>query len=96
MYVYNFPATIFVPKDFTGQVDETEHVVEEANEAMRAVWESPARHVSELLDCIHACETALRSYDKGLVDTCCERVHDKNSLRGYYGGPRVLMGREDG
>lgn len=96
MYVYNFPATVFVPGCWVDRVRQADKVAAEAAEAQEAavVMECGRHYVMELLDVIHAAETALREFDKGLVDECAARVHDKNSLRGYYGEPRVLMLRD--
>ena len=92
MYVYNFPETVFVPHGRRERGQQVQHVVSEALEAKAAIEEGERRYVMELLDTVHAAETALREFDKSLVDECAELVHDKNSVRGYYGEPRVMMG----
>ena len=40
----------------------------------------------ELLDVVHACETALREVPEDMLDAAKRKVVMKNYARGYYGG----------
>ena len=85
-FEYNFPRTKFVPGsgDLTrrGQADQ---ITQEAAEAFSAAErEDEQGYIIELLDCIQACETALREFDDEAVERCRLRVMGKNQQRGYY------------
>ena len=85
-FTYNFPATRFVPgvNDLTrrGQADQ---ITQEAAEAFSAAEKGDElQYIIELLDCMQACETALREFDEGTVNTARLKVIGKNQVRGYY------------
>lgn len=85
-FTYNFPATRFVPgvNDLTrrGQADQ---ITQEAAEAFSAAEKgNELSYIIELLDCIQACETALREFDDDTVNTARLKVIGKNQVRGYY------------
>lgn len=63
------------------------HVMSEVNESYDALedGESSERIAEELMDVIHAAETALRMLGVD-VDKAWRGVIEKNSKRGYYGG----------
>lgn len=89
-YKYNFPETRFVvgKNDLTrrGQAD---HITQEAAEVFSAAESGDAKaYLAEVLDCIHACETALREFAADEIDKQREWVIRKNSMRGYYLGVR--------
>lgn len=63
---------------------QLEKVVEEAHEAVISYndMEGDARIAEELLDCIWACEGALRKLSKRAVDDACWIVDEKARKRG--------------
>lgn len=85
-FTYNFPATRFVTgvNDLTrrGQADQ---ITQEAAEAFSAAEKGDKlQYIIELLDCMQACETALREFDEGTVNTARLKVIGINQARGYY------------
>ena len=85
-FEYNFPRTRFVPGsgDLTrrGQADQ---ITQEAAEAFSASEKDDEQgYIIELLDCIQACETALREFDQDAVELARRMVMGKNQVRGYY------------
>lgn len=85
-FEYNFPRTRFVPGvgELTrrGQADQ---ITQEAAEAFSAAEKDNEQgYLIELLDCIQACETALREFDDEAVNTARLKVIGKNQVRGYY------------
>lgn len=89
---YNFPAhyNVPAPDDRNALRVQINKVREEAIEALEAVLngEPDARIDEELLDCIHACETALRRRKATTVAAEAAGVVNKNVARGYYREPR--------
>ena len=91
-YIRNFPDTKFkidgIEMTRRGQADQ---IVQEAAEIFSAAEkESDFEYVVEILDCIHACETALSEFDPDLVDQGREYVIDKNKRRGYYTAKNLI------
>ena len=88
-YCFNFPSAKFVPPEGLTRAGQADHIVEEAAEiyaeATREDQASPERYIEELLDCIHACETALREFDPEDIGKGVAAVIEKNKDRGYYG-----------
>ena len=86
---YNFPAhyNVPAPDDRNALRAQVNKVLEEAREALEAVLdgESDARVDEELLDCVHACETALRRRPASTIAAESAGVVIKNDARGYYG-----------
>lgn len=83
-WTWNFPPIADPPKSLGKQL--LYHVVGEAQEAMDAYLddEHADRIAEELLDAIHAAETALRMLGVD-VDAAKRAVIAKNDARGYYG-----------
>lgn len=92
-FFYRFPA---VRSDMTAsrsyQASKINEEVEEAIEALsdyrsRPSGKARAAYGMELMDVIHAAETALRmEFNDAEVDGLCDAVEKKNRRRGYYGG----------
>lgn len=85
-FEYNFPRTRFVPGagELTrrGQADQ---ITQEAAEAFSAAEkDDEMQYIVELLDCVQACETALREFDEETIRTAQLKVIGKNQVRGYY------------
>lgn len=86
-FVFNFPVSRFAPAsmgDYSrrGQAD---NIVQEAAEAFSAAESDDERgFIVELLDCIHACETALSEFSEGEIGDAWQEVVYKNAERGYY------------
>ena len=85
---YRFPA-IAEPEPFGLQL---KHVRDEATEAIEAYYEelTPDEVAMELMDVIHAAETALRQLGMSGSELASVRmgVIVKNERRGYYGGAK--------
>lgn len=85
-FEYNFPRTKFVPG--TGELTrrgQADQITQEAAEVFSASEKDDEQeYIIELLDCIQACETALREFDDDVVGHCRLRVMGKNQQRGYY------------
>lgn len=82
---YRFPAMAGMEE--YDALDQIEHIREEVDEAILARQDRERQSYGmELLDVIHAAETALRM-EFGDAEVCRlrERVIEKNSKRGYYG-----------
>ncbi len=94
-YLFNFPPSKFVPPEGLTRAGQADHIVEEAAEiyaeATREDQPSQERYIEELLDCIHACETALREFDPEDIDKGVAAVIEKNKARGYYGDDTAAM-----
>lgn len=88
-YSYSFPPAKLIPPEGLTRAGQADQIVEEAAEvyAEAALDERglPERYIEELLDCIHACETALREFDPEAVGGVADAVVEKNAARGYYG-----------
>ena len=84
---WQFPPIAERPKFLCRQLY---HVVSEAREAESAEFqgEGNERIAEELMDAIHAAETALRMlpFDASQLDEIKRGVIEKNDRRGYYGG----------
>lgn len=91
-WCYNFPAhyNVPIPDDRNALRVQVNKVREEAIEALEAILngESDARIDEELLDCIHACETALRRRPASTIAAEAAGVVNKNVARGYYRSAR--------
>ena len=83
MYVYNFPATIFVDKNTVQE--QINHLAGELEELKKAdSWEE---QINETLDIIHSAETLLRRFERnwpGCVEHGMLNILAKNHKRGYY------------
>lgn len=90
-WAYSFPA-IAGPPDLADQI---QHVRSEVNEACAAYYwgEGEERLAEELMDVIHAAETALRMLDVDMGEVKRD-VIEKNYARGYYETPGQAV--EDG
>lgn len=86
-FIFNFPLSRFAPvndDEYTrrGQADQ---ITQEAAEAFSAAEaDDEGRYIVELLDCIHACETALAEFDDSAISKAWWEVLNKNAERGYY------------
>ena len=90
-WTWNFPpCPQWVPESDGQRIRQTRKVAEEVVEALHAVdqWgdENVSGYVMELLDVVHACETALREFPEDMLDAAKRKVVMKNYARGYYGG----------
>ncbi|WP_165170637.1 DUF3310 domain-containing protein [Adlercreutzia sp. ZJ242] len=66
-----------------GQADQ---IAQEAAEVFSAAESgNTATYIMELLDCVHACETALREFSPYTPGAYRDDVIKKNYQRGYYG-----------
>lgn len=83
-YEYIFPRTKFVPTDKRSRINQAAKVRSESGEVCEALGKTDEEYIEELLDCIHACETALREFDQGDVNRGVNHVILKNTERGYY------------
>ena len=85
---YQFPA-IAEPEEMSKQL---QHVKAEAQEAIEAYYEesAPWTLATELMDVIHAAETALRllGMHDAMLNGVKRSVIAKNDSRGYYGGAK--------
>lgn len=86
---YQFPC-VPIPASGKNIREQMLKVCEEAREACES-WSTPSGYigdtVAELLDTIHACETALRMIEDFFyvdVDETAKKVIKKNLDRGYY------------
>lgn len=82
---YRFPAMVGLNEWDNAQ--QIEKIDEEANEAQRVYYESDNEisYGVELMDIIHAAETALRmNFNDSEVSHLHELVIEKNRKRGYY------------
>lgn len=86
-FVFNFPLSRFAPSNAEGYTrrGQADQITQEAAEAFSAAESGDERtYVVELLDCIHACETALSEFDDALISDAWQEVVYKNAERGYY------------
>ncbi len=86
MFKFNFPKTRFVPSESdVSRRAQADQITQEAAEVFSAAEKDDEQaYISELLDCIQACETALREFDIEVVQASHEEVIAKNTARGYY------------
>lgn len=85
MSVYRFPPIAIKPKSLADQIDK---LYEEVGEVWDAFIDQAGVEVigMELLDIIHAVETALRmEFEDSEVEELRAKVIEKNGRRGYYG-----------
>lgn len=86
-FVFNFPLSKFASAndpEYTrrGQADQ---ITQEAAEAFSAAERGDTEaYLMELLDCVHACETALSEFDDVAIIEAWWKVVHKNAERGYY------------
>lgn len=83
---FNFPRVKF--SDCNGIATQVLYIGKEYQEAYDASFTPDIQHTAEeVMDCLHACETALRilseKYGINLNKLRCD-VERKNTLRGYY------------
>ena len=84
-YQFNFPATKFSIDTSITMRDQAEQIAQEAAEAFSAAEQCDYNHfVIELLDVIHACETALYTVPIGTLRDAKIAVLRKNNERSYY------------
>lgn len=82
---YQFPACKrWIPTDKRTRSEQALKIVEEAAEAMNMRDGYDIAYAMELMDTIHACETALRELPESLLSSIKEAVVRKNAERGYY------------
>ena len=84
------PCSQWVPSNDYQRDTQTRAVLQEAHEAREAFERrgegGMLAYVMELMDVIHACETALREFDPCHLDAIKSLVIRKNDERGYYDG----------
>ena len=75
-----------VPVDKDTRKSQIAKIVEEASEVVDAPTPNGYLmfYAEDLMDVIHACETALREFDQSRLDYVKELVIEKNEDRGYY------------
>ena len=86
-FTFNFPLSKFSPVNNGGYTrrGQADQITQEAAEAFSAAERGDERgYLVELLDCIHACETALAEFDDAAISEAWREVVDKNAERGYY------------
>lgn len=82
---WQFPACKkWIPNDNQTRREQALKIVEEAEEVMKARLNYNAFYAMELMDTIHACETALREFPESMLISIKEAVICKNDQRGYY------------
>lgn len=84
MSVYRFPAIANI--DVFDTLEQLKHIERELREAYEANYDRERQNYGmELLDIIHATETALRmEFSDQEVDELRAKVIEKNARRGYY------------
>ena len=84
MSIYRFPAMANIGQFDT--LEQLKHIERELREAYEAnYYDERQAYGMELLDIIHATETALRmEFSQNEVEELRARVIEKNSSRGYY------------
>lgn len=83
---YRFPAMEKLSE--WDNADQIEKIEEEANEAHRAYYDCDTEiaYGVELMDVIHAAETALRmNFNDSEIESLRNLAIEKNRKRGYYG-----------
>lgn len=94
-YCFNFPPAKFVPPEGLTRSGQADKIVEEAAEVYAEstgdAGNPPEKYIEEVLDCIHACETALREFDPEIVSKAVDAVIEKNKERGYYGDDTATL-----
>lgn len=92
MSIYRFPAVI-TGNDIRDQIQKIHTELKEAKSAeirYRCCGKERIEKTAlgmELIDIIHAVETALRmEYSEEEVEELAAKVREKNARRGYYGG----------
>ena len=82
------PCPQWVPSNNRDRDEQVQSILREANEARTAFdeiwWNGMLPYVMELMDVIHACETALREFEPRHLDAAKMLVIRKNDDRGYY------------
>jgi len=97
-FVFNFPQSKFScasNREYTrrGQADQ---ITQEAAEAFSAAERGDERaYLVELLDCVHACETALSEFDEVAIAEAWQEVVNKNAERGYYSEDAMALFVQD-
>ena len=85
-FTFNFPVTKFCSDNGYTRRGQADQITQEAAEVFSAAeGDDDEKFIVELLDCIHACETALAEFDDALIDEAWAKVIWKNAERGYYG-----------
>lgn len=84
-FVFNFPATRFSSMRAYTRRGQADQITQEAAEVFSAAERDDGdAYLVELLDCIHACETALAEFDDVAIAEAWQKVVFKNAERGYY------------
>lgn len=85
-YIWNFPETRFeVGKNELTRRGQADQIVQEAAEIFSAAENNTEeQYIEELLDCVHACETALREFETSKINKVVDKVINKNCARSYY------------
>lgn len=82
------PCPQWIPSNDYARYEQVCAVLSEAREAKvafeRRSEDGMLSYVMELMDVIHACETALREFDPRHLDAAKMLVIRKNDDRGYY------------
>lgn len=78
------PCKKWIPTNAPTRRDQALKIIEEAEEAMKVRDGYDIAYAMELMDTIHACETALRELPESLLTDIKGAVIRKNSERGYY------------
>lgn len=78
------PCRKWIPTDSHTRRDQALKIIEEAEEAMKVRDGYDIAYAMELMDTIHACETALRELPESLLTNIKYSVVRKNYERGYY------------
>lgn len=78
------PCSKWIPKNGRMRRDQALKIIEEAEEVMKAQRVGDPLYAMELMDVIHACETALREVPEDTLDSIKRATIRKNEERGYY------------
>lgn len=77
----------WVPKSKAMRYAQMAKILEEAEEANREIASgNDLAYAKELMNVIHACETALREFPPVFLEAAKRGVIRDNDARGYYGG----------
>lgn len=86
-FAFNFPRSRFASSAGYTRRGQADQITQEAAEVFSAAERGDGdAYVEELLDCIHACETALSEFDGETIAAARDAVVRKNAARGYYSG----------
>ena len=84
-FAFNFPLTVFTVQNGYTRRGQAEQITQEAAEIFSAAErDDEGDYLMEVLDCMHACETALAEFDETAIGEAWQKVVYKNAERGYY------------